>query len=106
MKKTFYVLGFVSVVVWINVFLTTSGCSPKHVAGNGDSGITNKYANLPLDTVQTQKEADLFSWQTFIAMNWPANTATCGPDTSNGVTILNGTGPTVWESYLSTDQVF
>lgn len=108
MKKTIFVLGLLTAAVLGNVLVTTSGCSPKGAtATGGDSTITNKFAILPADITElSQTAADVFSWQTFIAMNWPASTANCGPDTTNGVTILSDKGPTVWETYLSTDQVF
>jgi hypothetical protein len=70
------------------------------------SAITNRYAIPPHDiTAPSQALADTFSWKTFIAMCWPANANTCAPDTS-GATILGGTGPVVWETYLTSDEVF
>ncbi|MGZ3861717.1 MAG: hypothetical protein ACXVPN_00470 [Bacteroidia bacterium] len=113
MKKTFFVISFLALVLLTNVVFTLTGCSSEQEVKTTDSvkistkQIPNQYAIPPLDiTVLSQAVADTFSWKTFIAMNWPANGNTCGPDTGNGISILNGTGPLVWETYLSSDQVF
>lgn len=70
------------------------------------SSITSALANVPPDAagIPTQGNIDLNSWLTFIALNWPADTSKCGPNT--GATILSGSGPTVWETYLSDADVF
>ncbi|MGG9963734.1 hypothetical protein [Ferruginibacter sp. SUN106] len=108
MKNKIIVLGIAAIIVFANLLFTNSGCSsPTTTMDATANGISNKFAVLPMDIVaQSQKVADTFSWQSFIAMNWPANITTCGPDTSNGSTILTGKGPVVWETYLSSDQVF
>jgi len=108
MKKTIFILGILVVAVSANILVTTSGCTPGSPTTTGDTNkISNAYARLPLDIIgESQKAADTFSWQTFIAMNWPADSNNCGPDTSNGRSILSGNGPVVWETYLSSDQVF
>jgi len=104
MKKIYLALGLVGVVLFANLLLTTTGCSSKPSA---TETITNKFAIIPnVFGPLTQKQADLISWQTFIAVNWPADPSTCGPDTSNGSSILNSTGPVVWETYLSSEDVF
>jgi len=70
--------------------------------------ITNALAVVPADAAGTPEQInlDLYSWLAFIALNWPADTLTCGPDTSSGQSILSGEGPTVWETYLSDEDVF
>ncbi|HKR06952.1 MAG TPA: hypothetical protein VJY62_20110 [Bacteroidia bacterium] len=106
MKNTLLILCLVITIVYANVLFTTSGCSSEPPGSSGES-ITNKYAIMPTDLAAlTQKDADLFSWQTFIAMNWPADINNCGPDTGKGMSILSGKGPVVWETYLSSDEVF
>lgn len=112
MKKTVLTLSAVAAFMSAVLFVSTTGCSDN--SGNGDtikdpdsSGVNSSWAVLPPDIIgETQAIADTFSWRTFIALNWPANGATCGPDTSNGRSILNSTGPVVWETYLSSDQIF
>ncbi len=107
MKKTLFILGLLGVIILANVLVTTSGCSSGITMGQGGNRITNAYTQLPMDiNDEQQATADSFSWLSFIAMNWPADVANCGPDTTNGVSILSGKGPVVWETYLSTDQVF
>jgi hypothetical protein len=111
MKKTFLVLGCTGIILISTAIFTVTGCSEEATVKSVDivtvSQITNKYAAPPHDiTVPSQALADTFSWKTFIAMNWPANGNTCGPDTSNGMTILNGKSPVVWETYLSSEEIF
>jgi hypothetical protein len=53
--------------------------------------------------VNDQKAFDLFSWDSFIALNWPAD--------GQGLPLLgkitdNPTAPRVWESYIAATQVF
>jgi hypothetical protein len=47
---------------------------------------------------------DYVSWQTFVALNWPAAVKGCSADLTK--TILSGTGPVVWETYLADTDVF
>jgi hypothetical protein len=110
MKKTILVLSCAGVILTGAAIFTTAGCSEEKAVKNEDnvlvSAITNNYAIPPHDILpQSQQLADTFSWKTFIAMCWPADLRTCGPDTS-GATILDGKGPLVWESYLTSDEVF
>lgn len=106
MKKTLVAFSLLMSIFFTAVIFTNSGCASESLSQT-ETGISNSYAILPLDIdKQEQAVANLFSWQSFIAMNWPANTLTCGPDTSKGNSILSGKGPVVWETYLSDDQVF
>ena len=68
--------------------------------------ITNALATIPSDTSGTplQGNLDLYSWLTFVALNWPADSQSCGADINK--TILSGTGPVVWETYLEDADVF
>lgn len=113
MKKTILALCAVASFVCLTVFVTSTGCSSDN-PGDSDSlkdsvpvvvAINNSYAIVPVDmSTKSQQAADSFSWRSFIAMNWPANPNTCGPDTTKS--ILSSTGPVVWETYLSSDQIF
>jgi len=106
MKSTFSTFLFAAFLLFAGILTTSSGCKTTPVTVEEET-ITKQYARLPLDIdTETQKEANRFSWLTFIALNWPADTNTCGPDTSNGNTILSGNGPVVWETFLSSDQLF
>lgn len=70
------------------------------------ASITSVLAEIPTDFsgIIGQGNIDLYSWLTFVAMNWPADAGTCSADTSQ--TILSGIGPVVWESYLQDGDVF
>lgn len=110
MKAKFFALAIMAFILLVNVISINPGCTSKPQAPVAASpgAINNRYAIIPLDVTSEdlQQAADSFSWRTFIAVNWPANPATCGPDTSNGRSILSGKGPVVWETYLSSEQVF
>jgi hypothetical protein len=64
-------------------------------------------ATMPLNLtgVSAQANFDLFGWMSFLALNWPADTATCAANPAGS--ILSGSGPRVWETYtLDTDIFF
>lgn len=113
MKKNLIVLTIIAAFVCTTVFFTSSGCGsgePEHADTLQtepplETSISVAYATIPSDFVtQTQAAADTFSWLSFIALNWPAASNSCTADTTKS--ILTGGGPVVWETYLSTDQVF
>lgn len=52
-----------------------------------------------------QHNFDVFGWQEFIALNWPADTATCTAN-SKETPISNQTSPRVWQTYLQDSAVF
>lgn len=62
--------------------------------------------DIPKGAILGQNTFDFFSWQEFIALNWPADPRNCVAKVSGGTTILNGTGPRVWETYLTDGEVF
>lgn len=90
---------------------------PDCSGGAGCSGssclvsITPAAATLPTAACplhgESQGGADVFSWNEFIALNWPAAT-NCTANT--GKTILNvksgADGPVVWETQMASDDVF
>ena len=55
-----------------------------------------------------QQYIDAFSWNLFVAMNWPANTANCAADTAKSiVNVQSGDGTAVvWQTYMPSDRVF
>lgn len=59
---------------------------------------------LPPGAEVANSNFDYVSWQTFVALNWPADPKTCSPDLSKS--ILSGEGPVVWETYLADSDVF
>ena len=75
------------------------------------SSITSAQAAAPVDACpahgENQNAVDIFSWNEFIAFNWPA-TQTCMPDTTKSILnikLLNQ-GPVVWQTQMSSDDVF
>jgi hypothetical protein len=109
MKKTILTLSCIATLILAGVSFTTPGCSSDHpgdtdTTGVDTTGIPVSYATLPLDiNAMSQASADTFSWLSFIALNWPADGNTCTADTSKK---FGSGGPVVWETYLSSDQIF
>ncbi|WP_164021755.1 hypothetical protein [Pyxidicoccus trucidator] len=72
------------------------------------TSITAALSSPPVDACsrhgEFQSDVDVYSWNTFIAMNWPADTSSCLPDTQNS--ILSGQGPVVWETYPQDSDIF
>jgi hypothetical protein len=68
--------------------------------------IDSTCAVIPLDFNGTpeQSSADLYSWLTFIAINWPVDATTCTANAN--VSILTGPQNPTWLTYLSNDEVF
>lgn len=69
--------------------------------------ITTDLAQQPPDACAKDSQAlfDIFSWNSFIALNWSANPQTCEPDTSKLITDKNP-GPVVWETFSQDTDVF
>lgn len=58
----------------------------------------------PPDLASLQHDFDDFSWQSFVALNWPAN---ADGTPNNNVKIGQSTNsPTVWESYRESRSIF
>ncbi|HZV70377.1 MAG TPA: hypothetical protein VFG10_12565 [Saprospiraceae bacterium] len=66
-----------------------------------DSSATIPGYRTHLDTID-QPKFDEFSWQSFVALNWPANNS----GAPSGYIIGNDTSARVWEYYSSADDVF
>lgn len=93
---------------------------PKPPACNGGAGcaasacpssITSAQANVPTAACpkfgESQSGVDTFSWNEFIAFNWPAK-ADCTADTARSILQIKGgnLGPVVWQTMMSSDDVF
>jgi len=103
------VLGLVC--LWVVMAWTQNPSPSPKPASPGPTPppkITTAMATPPADADsvggESQFDFDLYSWNTFVAMNWPADTTTCGPNL--GDSILSGHGPVVWETYLDDSDVF
>ncbi|MFN2598581.1 MAG: hypothetical protein ABR563_15525 [Pyrinomonadaceae bacterium] len=62
--------------------------APGVFGGNGEIG---------MGAATAQPSFDVFSWRSFVALNWPADGSVIGQ---------NGDAPTVWETYNESYQVF
>ena len=74
----------------------TPSSSPLSPVIPGDAD----FSDNPQTIQQIQHDFDVFSWQSFVALNWPVNqsqTIGSSPD---------GDNPTVWETYIEAYQVF
>jgi hypothetical protein len=69
--------------------------------------IDSTCATIPADmngTGDTQGPVDLYSWLTFVAVNWPVDPTNCTANTS--ASILSAPPDPVWLSYLNNDEIF
>jgi hypothetical protein len=68
--------------------------------------IDNTCAVIPPDSRGTplQGNFDLYSWITFLAVNWPVGQGTCAANT--GLSILTAPPNPVWMTYLQDSDVF
>lgn len=57
---------------------------------------------------QTQEFVDIYSWNIFLALNWPGNSGNCEADPSKNITaVQSGDGTfTVWQTYMPGENVF
>ena len=73
--------------------------------------ITSAAATLPTDACPAHGEAqggvDVFSWNEFIAFNWPAS-SNCTANTHRSILDVKSDrqGPVVWQTQMSSDDVF
>jgi len=84
-----------------------TGCA----ASTCPTSITSAQATLPLDACpfegESQSAVDVFSWNEFIALNWPATTSCAADSTKSILDIKPGNqGPVVWQTQMSSDDVF
>jgi hypothetical protein len=75
------------------------------------AAITSAQAAAPPDACpahgENQNAVDIFSWNEFVAFNWPA-TQTCMPDTAKSILAIKpgNQGPVVWQTQMTSDDVF
>lgn len=68
-------------------------------------------ANIPAEACQAQQSqdlVDLYSWNAFVALNWPANISQCAADTGKSIlNVQSGDGTyVVWQTYMPGENVF
>lgn len=87
-----------------------SGCNPDSPCPGSTclASITTAAAAVPADACprfgEFQSDVDVFAWNSFVALNWPADLATCTANLDGS--ILSGSGPTVWEAYTLASDIF
>lgn len=57
----------------------------------------------PQDTNTAMNNPDLYAWQLFVALNWPADSNRCRPDVNK---TLGAEGLTTWETWASREETF
>jgi hypothetical protein len=86
-------------------------CNPKSpCAGSAClAAITAAASSVPVDACprfgEFQSDVDSFAWNSFVALNWPANLSTCSADTTKSI-LDPATGPRVWETYMLDSNIF
>ncbi len=80
------------------------------------SPITSAQATIPAQPCTFQGEAspmtqnfvDIYSWNAFLALNWPASNANCAADTGKSIlNVSSGDGTyVVWQTYMPAENVF
>ena len=113
------------VTLWLGLAAVLFGAAGASAASpppacNGGTGcagsscpaaITSAQAAAPADACpahgESQTAVDVFSWNEFIAFNWPA-TQNCMPDTGKSILgIQSGAqGPVVWQTQMSSEDIF
>jgi hypothetical protein len=73
--------------------------------------ITSAQAAAPADACpahgESQNGVDIFSWNEFVAFNWPA-TPSCMPDTTKSILSIKpgNQGPVVWQTQMTSEDIF
>lgn len=57
----------------------------------------------PQDTTAALNNPDIYAWQLFVALNWPADTNYCKPDPT---ATFGASGFTTWETWRSREDTF
>ncbi|MCB1037014.1 MAG: hypothetical protein KDD47_24515, partial [Acidobacteria bacterium] len=88
----------------IPIHLTGESCGPLappaiscRVPAEVEGGLAQPNHNT------VQRATDIFSWQTFLALNWPAGKVRGEPDPS---APINGPGPRVWETWKEAFEIY
>jgi len=60
----------------------------------------------PAEQGNGQFDVDVFSWNMFVALNWPANTANCTQDQSKSILTAKPTDAVTWQTWTNDSAVF
>ncbi|HEX4955747.1 MAG TPA: hypothetical protein VF017_20360 [Thermoanaerobaculia bacterium] len=86
-----------------------SACNPASTCPGSvcATAITSASTTVPADACPRyrsfQSDVDVYAWNAFVAINWPADPATCAANTA---LPINAPGPRVWETYALDSDVF
>jgi hypothetical protein len=89
---------------------TVKGAPPVPTPPTIPCKITSALAKIPKDFSSSggedtvQQNLDVYSWNTFIALNWPAAPTNCAADEKRS--IQDTSGPRVWESWALDTDIF
>lgn len=103
--------GIIAGAVMAAVMLGGAACSQAQTGGGGSGGGGKPTATYGCTLPTTPPAASagkadfaVYSWQTFIALNWPMQAGKRGvPDCGK---TIGGGGPTVWQSYRTVESIF
>jgi len=89
----------------------TTNCTGALSGSQCATSITAAQANIPAEACQVRQSqdfVDIYSWNAFVALNWPANISQCAADTAKSIlTVQSGDGTyVVWQTYMPGENVF
>lgn len=89
----------------------TTKCTGDLIGSQCATSITAAQANIPAEAcqvLQRQDFVDIYSWNAFVALNWPANVPQCAADTAKSIlSVQSGDGTyVVWQTWMPGENVF
>jgi hypothetical protein len=100
----FIVAGSVGLSLIARTAAQEKGCTPHTSL---DVVVTPKVPDDECHPLAVLEHIAAYSWQTFIALNWPAASESRGePDGDDPKQIENRTSPRVWETWKSVQETF
>jgi hypothetical protein len=95
---------------WPSTFPTNGFPASASISGNIPLAVPLPDDIGPTDQVRLRPYFDYFSWQSFIALNWPATAGSRGvpdqPDNANVFLKAASATPVVWGTYKETFELF
>jgi len=96
-------IGSVGLSLAPGVPAQVSVCEPTSL----EVAVKNKPPDDECHTISNTEHVAAYSWQAFIALNWPAKSKKRGePDGDDPKQIANRTAPRVWETWKSLQETF
>ena len=87
-------------------FPQVSSILPFKVDGLKDNDVHASAAAKSKILFENQQRYDMFSWQTFIALNWPADTSKANYGKADQKKSIGDDGDRVWETFIPPELVF